>query len=75
MDIGTVVIATISVTLLVMLIGLFIWLTEGFMEPGIGMVAFGIGAVFLFFVFGWVLIIAIAFICSIIAGFLFMGGE
>lgn len=75
MDTGAIVMVSISVILLVMLTALFIWLTSGWMDPGIGMVAFGIGAVFLFFAFGWVLIIVIAFVCSIIAGFLFMGGE
>lgn len=66
--------AFISLVILVMLIWLFIWLTAGFFDPGFGMVLFGIGAVFLFFVFGWVFIIATAALAAITVGFL-MGSS
>jgi len=75
MDIGMLFMALTSVALLVMLISLFIWLTSGFFDPGFGLVAFGIGGVFLFFVFGWVLIIIAGAIAMVFAGFLMAGSE
>ena len=75
MDIGLWFMALASLALLVMLISLFVWLTEGFFDPGFGLVAFGIGAVFLFFVFGWVLIIIAGGIAMVFAGFLMAGSQ
>jgi hypothetical protein len=75
MDTGSIVVAFISVTLVVMLGGLFIWLTSGVIDPGPAMFLMGVVAVLLFFAFGWIVIIAIGLICSIIAGFLFTGGD
>lgn len=71
MDIGTIVMATVSLMLIATLTGVFIWLTEGFFSPGIGLVVLGIGTVFLFTVFGWILLIALGVVCSAIAGILF----
>jgi hypothetical protein len=72
MEIGTVVIAVISLLMVAMLTGLFIWLTDGWFSPGISVVLMGIGCVFLFTVFGWILFIALAVIGSALAGLLFM---
>jgi hypothetical protein len=71
MELGTIVMAVISLMIAGMLTGLFIWLTDGWLSPGISVVLMGIACVFLFTVFGWILLIALAVIASAFAGFLF----
>lgn len=72
MDIGTLVMAVVSLMIAGMLTGLFIWLTDGWFSPGISVVCMGIACVFLFTVFGWILLIALGVIASALAGLLFM---
>jgi hypothetical protein len=75
MELGTIVMACVSLLLIATLTGVFIWLTEGFFSPGIGLVLLGIGTVFLFTVFGWVLLIALAVFASALAGILFTDSQ
>lgn len=75
MDIGTIVAVTVSVILVAMLGGLFIWLTSGWLDPGPSMFILGLIAVLLFFAFGWILLIGIAIVGSLVAGVLFSGSA
>jgi hypothetical protein len=75
MEFGTLVMACISLLLIATLTGVFIWLTEGFFSPSIGLLFLGLGTVFLFTVFGWILLIALGVFASLLAGILFTDSE
>jgi hypothetical protein len=75
MELGTIVMATVSLMIAGMLTGLFIWLTDGWFSPGIAVVLMGISVVFLFTVFGWILLIGLGVICAAFAGILFTDSE
>ena len=75
MELGTIVMAVVSLMIAGMLTGLFIWLTDGWFSPGIAVVLMGASCVFLFTVFGWILLIALGVIASALAGLLFMDSN
>lgn len=70
---ATFFLALVSLLIVGVLIGTLVFLLDGWVNWTFGAVLLAIAIVALWFVFAWVLIIALAVIASAVAG-LFMGG-
>ena len=63
-----VMLAVVSLIVLCGLVGLFFWLMEGWITPGVSWVLLAIGIGILFVVFTWIIFIALGIVATLIAG-------